>query len=233
MNAELEELDFTELANVAFWTGVFAKDEDLDSVDRRWNRTQLADAIRDRCGARSDDEWRARLTAAAKLYKIKASKEMSTEYLRSAVYDAVKTSIEAQLAKLSPEERQDLDQLISAQAGEFARDAKRAKLTRTLGAKATVEAGTVGAVMLWGNLGLSIAFVNGLALISSIIGVTFPFAAYIIAAKAGAIVGGPIGAAAIALGGAGYFIVQKRKIARATNAALVAYLLEVHKRLMA
>ena len=189
----------------------------------------------------SGTDWREQYESALNLLDIEYSDGSTDEDLRRKLYEYNCEMVEEKISDMPDKEKKKLtkqieDELDNETMNMLQKVAnQRGKVTGAGGVLALQG----GAITLTGsNLGICMLLTSGLSSISSIVGVTFPFAAYAGAAAVGgkilgaaSVLANPFVAAPI-LGASLYYAYTKKRDKQYIRLAGVNYLVESKKRLL-
>lgn len=185
------------------------------------------------------EDWRKQYKKALDLFEIVYSETASDDELREKLYNHNRELLEKRISKMSEKKKKKLtnqleDELDTSTLEKLQKIGRRS----TGGGVGTTLVLQGGAVAITGsNLGICMLLTSGVSSISSLIGVTFPFAAYAGAAALGGKVLAVAGFLAnpfvgIPILGAGlYYAYTKRRNRQYVNLAGVNYLIESKKKL--
>jgi len=183
--------------------------------------------------------WRKQYEEACDFFELYPTKVIDDEGLREKLYNYNKKILEERISKMSDKKKKKLTKQLEEEL-----EPETLEILQQKSRKAAMGGGGVlalqgGAIALTGsNLGICMLLTSGLSSVSSIIGVTFPFAAY----TGAAVVGGKILAVAgfltnpfVAipiLGASLYYAYTKKRNQQYINLAGITYLIESKKRLL-
>lgn len=182
--------------------------------------------------------WHNQYEDALDLFEIEYSEATTDGELRRKLYDYNRELLEKRISKMSKRKKKKLTE----QLEEELEPSTLEKLQETGRQGGVAGAGVLalqgGAIIITGsNLGICMLLTSGLSTISSLIGVTFPFAAYAVAAALGGKVLAVAGFlanpfVAIPISGAGLcYAYTKHRNRQYVNLAGINYLVESKKRL--
>lgn len=233
MELELSGFKKTELLRVCELVGIKNKDGNLGKEYDHNLITMIAEKVNP-----NQIDLRDQYLAALDLFKIKYRKNISDQDLKEKLYNHSKKQINKAIKKLSKKKKQKLTKQL-----EESLDPEVIDQLKKAGGSGLAAGGSIlllqgGAIAITGsNLGICMLLTTGLSSISGILGVTFPFAAYMVAGtiggfviQAGHFLVSPFTAIPM-LGIAAYLIYRKIHNQQYINLAGVNYLIESKKRL--
>jgi hypothetical protein len=233
MKLELNIFDKNELIRAASLIGFSNKNKELE----KFTVKALMDMILQKVNPQEKD-IREQFIDTLNFFKVSFNETDSDSELKEKLYKHNCNKIEESLAKMSEKKKRKL-----AEHLENSIDKSTLEYLKKYGKRGGTAGGGIlllqgGAILLTGsNLGICLLLTSGLSTISSIIGVTFPFAAYTTAAVIGGkiiAVGGFLTNPFVAvplLGLSAYLMYKKYKSKQYINLAGINYLIESKKML--
>lgn len=193
-----------------------------------------------------ENSWGEQYKNTLKFFDIKYDYNTSVEEMKEKLFEHRCEKIRERISDMDEEEKKtlasQLEDDLTDEKLELLKDASKKTRRAGMGGGAVLALQS-GAITITGsNLGVCMLLTSGLSSVSSAVGVAFPFAAYTGAAALGGkalavagVLANPVvavPAAAVAIGGAGYYGYKNHQNKQYTNLSGVNYLVESKKRLM-